>query len=100
MEYDLVILLERDMTIKTTLSFTERHHRFLMEQVENGVFATASAGVAAAIEDMMRAEEERRLMLRAMEDVLRERMATPLEEYVDAEEAFAAISAELGLDDE
>ncbi|MGJ3262214.1 MAG: hypothetical protein ACFE0R_03175 [Salinarimonas sp.] len=88
------------MTIKTTLSFTDRHHRFLMEQVESGVFATASAGVAAAIEDMMRAEAERQLMLSALADVIRERMATPVEEYVDAEEAFAAISAELGLDDE
>ncbi|WP_084327269.1 hypothetical protein [Salinarimonas rosea] len=85
------------MTIKTTLSFTDRHHRFLMEQVENGVFATASAGVAAAIEDMMRAEEERRLMLGALADVIRERMATPLEEYVDEDDvfgpAFAAIEA-------
>jgi antitoxin ParD1/3/4 len=85
------------MTIKTTLSFTERHHRFLMEQVQNGVYATASAGVAAAIEEMMRAEEERRLRLSAYADVIRERAATSLDEYVDEEDvfgpAFAAIEA-------
>jgi hypothetical protein len=28
------------MTVKTTLSFTDRHHHFLMEKVGQGVFAT------------------------------------------------------------
>ena len=41
------------MTIKTTLSFTDRHHRFLSEKVGEGVFATQSAAVASAIEQMM-----------------------------------------------
>lgn len=76
------------MTIKTTLSFTDRHHRFLMEQVEKGVYATASAGVAAAIEEMIRAEEERERRLLAYADVIRERAMTPLEEYVDEEDVF------------
>lgn len=87
------------MTVKTTLSFTDRHHRFIAEQVEKGVYATASAGVADAIEQMMQAEEERQLMMSALADVIRERAETPREEYVDAEQAFADISAELGLDD-
>ena len=41
------------MTVKTTLSFTDRHHRYLSEKVGQGVFATRSAAVAAAIEQMM-----------------------------------------------
>ena len=36
------------MTVKTTLSFTDRHHQFLSEKVGQGVFATQSAAVAAA----------------------------------------------------
>ena len=38
------------MSVKTTLSFTERHHGFLLAKVREGVFATQSAAVAAAIE--------------------------------------------------
>ena len=47
------------MTVKTTLSFTDRHHHFLSEKVGQGVFATQSAAVAAALEHMMQDEEER-----------------------------------------
>ena len=53
------------MTIKTTLSFTDRHHRFLTDKVGQGVFASQSAAVAAALEQMMRDEEERELALGA-----------------------------------
>lgn len=38
------------MVFKTTLSFTDRHHRFLTEKVGDGVFASRSAAVAAALE--------------------------------------------------
>lgn len=41
------------MTVKTTLSFTDRHHRFLTEKVGAGVFASQSALVAAALEQMI-----------------------------------------------
>ena len=41
------------MTVKTTLSFTDRHHLFLSEKVSEGVYATQSAAVAAAIEQMI-----------------------------------------------
>ncbi|WP_347268878.1 hypothetical protein [Paracoccus sp. (in: a-proteobacteria)] len=81
------------MTVKTTLSFTDRHHRFLTERVGEGMFASQSAVVAAALEQMIRDEEERDLTLAAMADVIRDRMRTPLEDYVDAEDAFAAARA-------
>lgn len=54
------------MTVKTTLSFTDRHHRFLTDRVGEGVFASQSAAVAAALEQMMRYEQERDVALSAL----------------------------------
>ena len=76
------------MTVKTTLSFTDRHHRFLMEKVAQGVFASQSAAVAAALEEMMREEEERQIALEAMGAEIRGRMQTPRSDYLDLEDAF------------
>ena len=84
------------MTVKTTLSFTDRHHRFLTEQVEKGVYATASASVAAAIEQMMQDEEARQVMLSALAEEIRARAATPRESYRGEDETFAAAFAEIG----
>lgn len=78
------------MTVKTTLSFTDGHHRFLVHKVEEGVFATMSAAVASAVERMIEDDEARGVALDAMADRIRARMATPAEEFVDAEEAFGA----------
>lgn len=83
------------MTVKTTLSFTDRHHRFLMEQVEKGIYATASASVAAAIEQMMQDEEARQAMLSALADEVRLRASTPREAYRSEDETFAAAFAEI-----
>ena len=81
------------MTVKTTLSFTERHHVFLKEKVGEGVFATQSAAVAAAIEQMMQDEAEREVALAALVEEIRARMATPRSEYVDGRQAFSAARA-------
>jgi Arc/MetJ-type ribon-helix-helix transcriptional regulator len=78
------------MTYKTTLSFTDRHHRFLTEKVGEGVFASQSAAVAAALEQMIRDEEERAILLDGMADEIRARMQTSRDEYVDPAPAFAA----------
>jgi len=83
------------MTVKTTLSFTDRHHRFLTEQVEKGVFATTSASVAAAVEQMMQDEEARQTMLGALAEETRARIATPRQDYTGEEEAFAAAVSEV-----
>lgn len=85
------------MTVKTTLSFTDRHHRFLTDKVGEGVFASQSAAVAAALEQMIRDEEERGIALDAMADEIRARMRTPNVEYVDPEDAFAAARARIGV---
>ncbi len=83
------------MTVKTTLSFTDRHHRFLSEKVGQGVFATQSAAVAAALEQMMQDEEERNVALSALAQEIRARMETPREAFIDLDDAFAAARASI-----
>ena len=78
------------MTVKTTLSFTERHHLFLLEKVDEGVFATQSAAVAAAIEQMMQDGVEREVALSALSEEIRMRMQTPRSEFVGQNRAFSA----------
>ena len=88
------------MTVKTTLSFTDRHHRFLTDKVGQGVFASQSAAVAAALEQMMRDEEERELALGAIAEEIRARLDTPRADYIPAKEAFAAARARLSASHE
>jgi Arc/MetJ-type ribon-helix-helix transcriptional regulator len=83
------------MTVKTTLSFTDRHHRFLTDKVGQGVFASQSAAVATALEQMIRDEEERELALGAMAEEILARLETPQSDYVSAEETFAPARARL-----
>lgn len=47
------------MTVRTSMSLTERHHAFIKKTVEEGVFASASAVVAAGVERMIEDEAER-----------------------------------------
>ncbi len=76
------------MTVKTTLSFTDRHHSYLIAKVEEGVFASASSAVASAIEQMMEDEAARAAALEAMTQELRSRIETPPTEYVAVSETF------------
>lgn len=84
------------MTVKTTLSFTDRHHQFLSEKVGQGVFATQSAAVAAALEQMMQDEQERDVALSALTQEIRARMETPREAFTDQDDAFAAARRTIG----
>ena len=81
------------MTVKTTLSFTDRHHRFLMQSIKDGVFATQSAAVAAAIEQMIQDRDEREVALTALAQEVRARTQTPRSEFVDQDNAFSAARA-------
>ena len=83
------------MTVKTTLSFTDRHHQFLSEKVGQGVFATQSAAVAAALEQLMQDEEERNVALQALAEEIRARMETPREAFINQGDAFAAARASI-----
>ncbi len=81
------------MTVKTTLSFTDRHHRFLVQKVNDGVFASQSAAVAAALEQMIQDEVEREVALTALAEEIRARAQTPHSEFVDQDQAFSAARA-------
>lgn len=84
------------MTVKTTLSFTDRHHHFLSEKVAQGIFATQSAVVAAALEQMMQDEKEREVALSALGQEIRARMETPLALFISQDDAFAAARGTIG----
>ena len=84
------------MTVKTTLSFTHRHHQFLSQKVGQGVFATQSAAVAAALEQMMQNDEEREIALMALGQEIRARMETPRTEFIDQTEAFSGAYRTIG----
>ena len=81
------------MTVRTTLSFTDRHHRFLLKKVSDGIFATQSAAVANAIERMMQDEEEREVALSALAEEIRLRIRTARSKYVDRQAAFSSAHA-------
>ena len=83
------------MTVKTTLSFTDRHHQFISEKVGQGVFATQSAAVAAALEQMMQDEEDRAVALEALAQEIRARMETRRDAFIDQDDAFAAARASI-----
>lgn len=81
------------MTVKTTLSFTDRHHRFLISKVEEGVFASASSAVASAIEQMIEDEQARAAAMAAMAEEIRTRLAAGPADYIGTEDAFAPARA-------
>ena len=83
------------MTVRTTLSFTERHHRFLQRKVDQGVFATTSAAVASAVEGMIEEEAAREAALAAMAAEIRARLATPEAEHLDLEPVLEEARARL-----
>ena len=83
------------MTVRTTLSFTDRHHSFLVRKVQEGVFASTSAAVGSAVEAMIEDEVARETALEAMAAEIRARMATQAGAYRGMEEVFADVRAGL-----
>ena len=66
------------------------------EKVGQGVIATQSAAVAAALEQMMQDEQERDVALSALTQEIRARMETPREAFIDQDDAFAAARRTIG----
>ena len=99
------LLQQAEQRISTThpvspilsLSFTGRHRRYLTEKVEEGIYATTSAAVAAAIERMIEDERERDIALGAMAEEIRRRANTPPSEFVDlvGDSMFDTLRAQL-----
>ena len=71
------------MTVKTAVSFTERHHRFAKRKVQEGSCASVSSSVAQGIERLMQEEREREAVLSGMANAIRIRMQTPRSEFVE-----------------
>ena len=67
--------------------FVDANVLVLSEKVSEGVYATQSAAVAAAIEQD---EAEREVALKALAKEMRARMHTPRSEFVNQDQAFAA----------
>jgi antitoxin ParD1/3/4 len=73
------------MTVKTAVSFTERHHKYAKKKMEEGVYASVSSLVAQSIERMMQEEEERDAALAAMAETIRARLQTPRSNWVEVD---------------
>ena len=81
------------MTVKTALSFTDRHDRIPSEKFRDRQFAARSAAVANAIKRTMQDEEEREVALSALTGEVRARPRTARSEYVDPAAALSAVRA-------
>jgi len=71
------------MTVRTSISLTERRHAFISKKGEEGVCASAGVVVAAGVERMMDDEAVREAMLDGLRNELRRGMETPDSEYLD-----------------
>ena len=74
------------MTVKTAVSFTERHHQFAKQKVQEGSCASVSSWVAQGIEKLMLEEQERDAVLSGMADAIKARMQTPRSEFIEMDE--------------
>jgi Arc/MetJ-type ribon-helix-helix transcriptional regulator len=85
------------MTVKTSLSFTDRHHRFIAEKVTQGAFSSLSGVVAAGVERMIEDERDRDIALGAMASEIQRRLQTPADEFIDLDQdgMFDAIRRDL-----
>ncbi|MDM8165264.1 hypothetical protein [Roseovarius sp.] len=71
------------MTVKTTISLTDRHHAYARRLAEEGRHGSLSSVVAAGLEQMIQDEAERDAALSAMEQAIRDRMTMPDEDWHD-----------------
>ena len=74
------------MTVKSTVSFTDKHHAFAQKKTQEGQHGSVSSVVAAGIERLMQDDAEREIALKAMSKAIEERMNTPRETWLDGTE--------------
>jgi antitoxin ParD1/3/4 len=80
------------MTVKSTITLSERHQAFLAQQVAQGAFASESDAVAEAIETMMENAAELDAMVMGMTDEIRRRAQSPPEDFISIEEVFGRLA--------
>lgn len=89
------------MTIKNTITLSDRYMRYAEQQVEDGQFPSVEKVVEAGLDELMRAEyeltPEQLDSVMAMADVIRERMDTPRDQFIhwDGDSMAERIKAEL-----
>ena len=74
------------MTVKTAVSFTDKHHEFAKRKVAEGACASVSSLVAQGIEKIIQEEAEQEVALDAMADAIKARMAAPRSAYVEMDD--------------
>lgn len=74
------------MSVKSSVSFTDRHHKFAREKVDEGIFTSVSSLVALGIERLMQDETERAVMLDSLSETIKQRMETPKSNWVKMED--------------
>lgn len=74
------------MTVKTAVSFTERHHEFAERTVRECSCASVSGLIAQGIDRLMQEESEREAVLAGKADAIRARMQAPRSEYTALDE--------------
>lgn len=75
------------MTVKTSISFTDRHHHFIKEMVDQGTISSVSSVVALGIEKLMQEEVQKDFMLEGLAETIRSRMETPHPDWVAMNES-------------
>ena len=83
------------MTVKITFYLTDRHHQYLKDKVAEGIYASTSAAVLAAVEQMIEDEQASDAALGAMADEIRSRSTDLREAFFDHDEVFAQALSQL-----
>ena len=83
------------MTVKTTISFTDRHDRYLKDKVGERIYASTSAAVSAAVERVIEDEQASDSAIGAMADEIRRRSADSREAFVDHDDVLAQAMSRL-----
>lgn len=89
------------MTIKNTITLSDRYMRYAEQQVEDGQFPSVEKVVEAGLDELMRSEheltQEQLDSVMAMADVIRERIDTPRDQFIpwDGDSMAERIKAKL-----
>jgi len=70
------------MTIRSSVAFTDEQHRLAQRLVQDGQFASVSAVVAHGLRLVELERKEQDAVIEGLTEVIRERAATPSEEFV------------------
>ncbi|MGI9487489.1 MAG: ribbon-helix-helix domain-containing protein [Geminicoccaceae bacterium] len=85
------------MTVRSSVAFTDKQHRLAQRLVDEGRFASVSAVVAHGLRLVEQERKEQEAVIAGLTNVIRERAATPLDEFVALESGATHRIAEAAL---